>query len=262
MITKARCTTTSAPSTSPSSAARSSTSPRRYSVLRRPAAAGSNGRRAIATIRSTSRQRSSARSSERPMSPVGPVTATVMRLGRPAPSAAPRQLALGDPAEAPDLGGVGAHHLQLATAEARSRRRACAGSAPSRPRRNEVAAHLEVLLPGEVGRRARARSGTRVRAGAGRRGSRPRSGSSACAPSTADGHAHREREAVGRDDREHRGRVARSRARAIRSSHAAGAADGSRRGSAPAPRSARSGPPPCGRRTAAAPSPMSPRGHT
>ena len=50
---------------------------RRYSVRFQPCAAGSNGRRAMPTIRPTSRERSSARMKGRPISPVGPVTATV-----------------------------------------------------------------------------------------------------------------------------------------------------------------------------------------
>src|SRR5450755_4793604 len=77
MIMNARWITTSAPASTSCTAARSSTSAWRYSVFRRPSAAGSNGRRAIARIAPTSRLRSNAGSSERPMSPVGPVIATV-----------------------------------------------------------------------------------------------------------------------------------------------------------------------------------------
>jgi hypothetical protein len=77
MITKARCTTTSAPATTSATASASSTSAWRYFVLRSPASAGSKGLRAMASMRPTSRRRSSARSNDRPMSPVGPVTATV-----------------------------------------------------------------------------------------------------------------------------------------------------------------------------------------
>src|SRR6185312_15941744 len=63
---------------SASTAARSSTSPCRYSALRRPSSPGSNGRRAIPITRPTARERSQARRNARPMSPVGPVTATVI----------------------------------------------------------------------------------------------------------------------------------------------------------------------------------------
>src|SRR2546425_912492 len=73
----ARWTTTSAPATSASTSSRRVTSPWRYSALRSPNEAGSNGRRAMPITRPTSRARSSARSSGLPMSPVGPVTATV-----------------------------------------------------------------------------------------------------------------------------------------------------------------------------------------
>src|SRR5918992_888943 len=77
MMMNARCTTTSASATSSATASGSSTSPRRYSVLRSPRSAGSNGRRAIPSTRATARERSQARRNARPMSPVGPVTATV-----------------------------------------------------------------------------------------------------------------------------------------------------------------------------------------
>src|SRR4051794_31863749 len=73
----ARWTRTSASAASSSTAPRSSTSPWRYSVLRRPCSRGSNGRRAIPRTRPTLRRRSSARRNARPISPVGPVTATV-----------------------------------------------------------------------------------------------------------------------------------------------------------------------------------------
>src|ERR1044072_2721605 len=76
-MTKARWTTTSASSTSPSTASRSSTSPRRYSVFSQPCPARSKGRRAIPITRSTSGSRSSAEIKALPISPVGPVTATV-----------------------------------------------------------------------------------------------------------------------------------------------------------------------------------------
>ena len=76
-IAKARCTTTSAPFARSFTLAASVTSPWRYSVLRQPRSAGSNGRRAMPTTRSTARERSSAFTIEIPRSPVGPVTATV-----------------------------------------------------------------------------------------------------------------------------------------------------------------------------------------
>src|SRR5205085_11040672 len=76
---KARWTTTSAPSTRASTEARSSTSPCRYSARLQPCCAGSNGRRAIPTIRPIPGERSSDRITDLPMSPVGPVTATVSR---------------------------------------------------------------------------------------------------------------------------------------------------------------------------------------
>ena len=72
---KARWTTTSASATSAWTASGSRMSPWRYSVLRRPSAPGSNGRRAMPRMRSTWGSR--ARRKERPISPVGPVTATV-----------------------------------------------------------------------------------------------------------------------------------------------------------------------------------------
>src|SRR5437588_2347951 len=74
---KARCTTTSAPFTASRTLSGSCTSPWRYSVFRHPRLAGSNGRRAIPTIRFTRRERSSADTRAIPRSPVGPVTATV-----------------------------------------------------------------------------------------------------------------------------------------------------------------------------------------
>src|SRR3954452_19539775 len=77
MIAKARWTTTSAPSTSASTASRSSTSPRRYSVFSQPCPARSKGRRAMPITRSTSGIRSSEEMKALPISPVGPVTATV-----------------------------------------------------------------------------------------------------------------------------------------------------------------------------------------
>ena len=74
----ARCTTASAPLTTSRTLASSPTSPSRYSVLRQPCSPGSNGRRAMPTIRFTARERSRASTTDRPRSPVGPVTATVM----------------------------------------------------------------------------------------------------------------------------------------------------------------------------------------
>src|SRR5437588_6561972 len=73
----ARWTTTSAPFTASRTLAASWTSPCRYSVLRQPRLFGSNGRRAMPTIRFTRRERSSAETSAMPRSPVGPVTATL-----------------------------------------------------------------------------------------------------------------------------------------------------------------------------------------
>src|SRR3954452_13414665 len=52
-------------------------SPWRYSVFRQPRSPGSNGRRAIPMMRSTSDASSRALSAAMPISPVGPVTATV-----------------------------------------------------------------------------------------------------------------------------------------------------------------------------------------
>src|SRR5829696_5674267 len=77
MMAKARWTTTSASLTASRTLFLSRTSPWRYSVLRQPSDAGSNGRRARPTIRFTRRERSSASTTARPRSPVGPVTATV-----------------------------------------------------------------------------------------------------------------------------------------------------------------------------------------
>jgi hypothetical protein len=76
-MTNARCTSTSAPSISVAIASFSRMSPWRYSVFSSPIAAGLNGRRAMPTIRSTSGDLSSRRRNPRPMSPVGPVMATV-----------------------------------------------------------------------------------------------------------------------------------------------------------------------------------------
>src|SRR4029079_19189381 len=56
---------------------RSRMSPCRYSALVQPCAAGSNGLRAMPTTRSTSGCCSNALTADMPMSPVGPVTATV-----------------------------------------------------------------------------------------------------------------------------------------------------------------------------------------
>ena len=75
--TKARCTTTSAPSTSPSTEARSSTSPRRYSVRFQPCAAGSNGPARHADDPPDLARALERADEARPISPVGPVTATV-----------------------------------------------------------------------------------------------------------------------------------------------------------------------------------------
>src|SRR5436305_4778839 len=76
-IAKARCTTTSEPFTASRTLAASCTSPWRYSVFSQPTALGSNGRRAIPTMRLTPRERSRADTSAMPRSPVGPVTVTV-----------------------------------------------------------------------------------------------------------------------------------------------------------------------------------------
>ena len=76
-------------------AAGSRTSPRRYSIFVQPYAAGSNGRRAMPTIRAT---RSSAWSSgirPNPNVPVGPVTATVRSLCLPGSTPAARARAAG-----------------------------------------------------------------------------------------------------------------------------------------------------------------------
>src|SRR3954468_10692412 len=156
----ARCTTTSAPLTSRSTVARSRTSPCTYSVLRQPREAGSNGRRAMPTMRATSLERSSASMNGLPISPVGPVTATVRlclrvvvrRAGgtgpRRLPGLAPRDLALADLAHAPHLLGVGLVALdgaggQLEAADELAR--------PQQPRAlrvlGQLAANLEVQLP-------------------------------------------------------------------------------------------------------------------
>src|SRR3954452_16333785 len=87
---KARCTSTSAPSTRSVIEFSSRMSPWRYSVFSSPMSDGLNGRRAIPMTRSTSRAWSSWRRSARPMSPVGPVIATV----RPMPK---RSSLSGDP---------------------------------------------------------------------------------------------------------------------------------------------------------------------
>src|SRR3954452_6606512 len=91
MIANARCTTTSAPFTASRQLVSSWTSPWRYSTFFQPWLAGSNGRRAMPTMRLTRRERSSAETSAMPRSPVGPVTATVspsFATGRLYPSAA------------------------------------------------------------------------------------------------------------------------------------------------------------------------------
>src|SRR5690349_17399255 len=160
MMMKARCTTTSASLNSSSSASRSSTSPWRYSVFFRPASAGSNGRRAIAKTRATSRLRSSARSSERPMSPVGPVMATVTfaslldlraagmssRLG----PASPGHLALRRAPEAPGLLGGGSHELDPRLRDLEPADELVREQHPSILRLGEITADLEVTLPGEL----------------------------------------------------------------------------------------------------------------
>src|SRR5690349_8996265 len=76
-IANARWTTTSEPFTASRTLAASCTSPSRYSVFFQPTALGSNGRRAMPTMRLTLRERSSADTSAIPRSPVGPVTVTV-----------------------------------------------------------------------------------------------------------------------------------------------------------------------------------------
>src|SRR3954454_14307096 len=166
----ARCTTTSAPLTSRSTAARSSTSPWTYSVLRQPREPGSNGLRAIPTMRATSPERSSASMNGLPISPVGPVTATVRpclrvvvrRAGggmsggtvtvrrRPLALAA-GDLALADLAHALDLLRVGLVALE------RARRQLEAAHELARPQQpgavhvlGQVAADLEVALPLEL----------------------------------------------------------------------------------------------------------------
>src|SRR3954451_10655203 len=75
---KARWTITSASAASALTASGSRMSPRRYSVLRRPRLSGSNGRRAMPRMRPACG--SSAFRNARPISPVGPVTATVRSL--------------------------------------------------------------------------------------------------------------------------------------------------------------------------------------
>src|SRR5829696_3067805 len=67
MMAKARWTTTSASLTASRTLFLSRTSPWRYSVLRQPSEAGSNGRRARPTIRFTRRERSSASATARPV---------------------------------------------------------------------------------------------------------------------------------------------------------------------------------------------------
>src|SRR5829696_4811223 len=67
MMAKARWTTTSASVTASRTLFLSRTSPWRYSVLRQPSEAGSNGRRARPTIRFTRRERSSASATARPV---------------------------------------------------------------------------------------------------------------------------------------------------------------------------------------------------
>jgi hypothetical protein len=84
---KARWITTSASATKASTAPRSRMSPWRYSVRVHACSAGSNGRRAIPMICSTSEACSSASTAEIPMSPVGPVTATVSAI----PGGVPRR---------------------------------------------------------------------------------------------------------------------------------------------------------------------------
>src|SRR5437764_4807189 len=76
-IANARCTTTSDPFTASRTLAASCTSPCLYSVFFQPALAGSNGRRAMPTMRFTRRERSSSETSAMPRSPVGPVIVTV-----------------------------------------------------------------------------------------------------------------------------------------------------------------------------------------
>src|SRR4051794_39868322 len=156
----ARCTTTSASATSASTAARSSTSPCRYSVRFQPWSAGSKGRRAIPTMRATPRARafSSASMNGLPISPVGPVTATVRpppdrgpaaSARRPGAAASALAVARGL-AEAQDLADV--HPIALD----RRRRELKAGDDAVRVQDepalllDEVAAHLEAVLPREV----------------------------------------------------------------------------------------------------------------
>ena len=96
---------------------------------------------------------------------------------------------------------------------ARSRRSACAGRGPSLRRRDQVAAHLEVLLPGEVGGvRVRGQAGAAGSAAAGPRGSAvdpdpPAASVERTGTRTASG------KPSGADPGEDRGRVAARRAR-------------------------------------------------
>src|SRR5918996_5053116 len=121
-IAKARCTTTSAPLISSRTLAASVTSPWRYSVLRQPRSAGSNGRRAIPTIRLIARERSSASTIASPRSPVGPVTATVspvVAMKEVLPDATAAETGPDALAAAHDVDPVGAHDvLALAAADA------------------------------------------------------------------------------------------------------------------------------------------------
>src|SRR3954468_9730442 len=210
----ARCTTTSAPLTSRSTVARSRTSPCTYSVLRQPREAGSNGRRAMPTMRATSLERSSASMNGLPISPVGPVTATVRpclravvrRAGgtgpRRLPGLAPGDLALADLAHALDLLGVGLVALDG------TRRQLEAADDLARPQQpvavgvlGQLTADLEVALPLEllaviVGREAGL-------AGAQRRADRvDLDVHDALRRVGADRHADREREPVRPDDGE------------------------------------------------------------
>src|SRR4051794_30980926 len=201
----ARCTTTSAPSHRRWTDARSSTSPCRYSTLRQPCVAGSKGRRAMPTILSTSRERSSVRMNGLPISPVGPVTATVSPTSAPPPG----ELALGDAPEPADLAPVDPHPLdhrprrQLEPADQLVRRQRPAAVVLL----DEVAPDLEVLLPCEplvVGVRGEARE-PRLERGTRRDAADV---DEALLGVRAHRDADREREPVGAHERQHGGVVA------------------------------------------------------
>ena len=208
----------------------------------------------------TDRERSSARTNALPMSPVGPVTATVSGLA----------LGLGFAFAC----GLRAHWPRRCASSRlamRRKRRALPGSraAPASiepggssnpptslcgtsdqpsPSRHEVAAHLEVALPLEVGRvvvrgrgrRGRARAGTPTGVGV-----EPHAVGAAV---ERDRDATGEREAVRRDERRAPAGRSASPSSSIRASQASAAALGRRREASSAPRRARSAPPRCASR--------------